>query len=45
VLERAEDPNTGTYLLLRIFPHGYDGKPSELGVDRSDAPKELLGKV
>ena len=45
VIERAEDPNTGTYLLLRIFAHGYEGKSSELGMDRSDAPKELLGKV
>ena len=45
VMERAEDPTTGTYLLLRIYSHGYEGKPSELGTERSDAPKELLGKV
>jgi hypothetical protein len=45
VLERAEDPNTGTYLLLRIYPHGYRGKPGELGSERKDAPRELLGKV
>jgi len=45
VVERADDPTTGTYLLLRIFPHGYRGKPGELGTQRTDAPKELVGKV
>ncbi len=45
VMERAEDPNTGTYLLLRLFPHGYHGKPFELGIERPDAPRELVGKV
>lgn len=45
VMERAEDPHTGTYLLLRLFPHGYKGKPFELGTERPDAPKELVGKV
>ena len=45
VVERSDDPTTGTYLLLRIFPHGYQGKPGELGTQRGDAPKELVGKV
>src|SRR6266480_4439106 len=45
VVERSDDPTTGTYLLLRIFPHGYAGKPGELGLDRHDTPKELVGKV
>ncbi len=45
VLERAEDPHTGTYLLLRIFPHGYRGKKSELGIERHDTPKEFADRV
>jgi len=45
VVERSDDPTTGTYLLLRIFPHGYGGKPGELGTERADAPRELVGKV
>jgi hypothetical protein len=45
VIERAEDPLTGTYLLLRIFPHGHHGKPGELGAKRGDAPKGLAGKL
>jgi hypothetical protein len=45
VLERTEDPITGTYLLLRIFPHGYKGKPFELGTKRRDVPREVAGKV
>ena len=45
VLERAEDPNTGTYLLLRIYPHGYRGKPGELGTERKSAPHEFVGRV
>jgi len=45
VVERSDDPTTGTYLLLRIFPHGYAGKPGDLGLDRHDTPKELVGKV
>lgn len=45
VVERAEDPKTGTYMLLRLFPHGYRGKPFELGTQRPDAPRELVGKV
>lgn len=45
VIERDEDPNTGTYLLLRLFPHGYRGKPFEIGTERPDAPRELVGRV
>jgi hypothetical protein len=45
VMERDEDPNTGTYLLLRIYPHGYRGKRGELGTQRRSAPKEFAGKV
>lgn len=45
VMERVEDPRTGTYLLLRLFPHGYRGKPFEIGTERPDAPRELVGKI
>jgi len=45
VVERVDDVPTGTYLLLRILPHGYKGKPGEIGAKRSDAPKELVGKI
>jgi hypothetical protein len=45
VIERTDDPVTGTYLLLRIFPHGHHGKAGELGSERPDVPKELVGKV
>jgi hypothetical protein len=45
VVERSDDPTTGTYFLLRIFPHGYGGKPGELGLERHDTPRELVGKV
>lgn len=45
VVERSDDPTTGTYLLLRIFPHGYHGKPNEIGTKRGDAPRQLAGKV
>ena len=45
VVERAEDPATGTYLLLRLFPHGYKGKAFETGTDRKDVPKVVAGKV
>lgn len=45
VMERAEDPNTGTYLLLRLYPHGYRGKANELGTARPSVPKEFAGKV
>lgn len=45
VIERAEDPRTGTYLLLRLFAHGYHGKPGELGTARDDIPREIAGRV
>ena len=45
VIERVEDPATGTYFLLRIFPHGHHGKVGELGAKRTDAPPELAGKL
>ncbi|HUG56234.1 MAG TPA: hypothetical protein VMJ92_04075 [Candidatus Limnocylindrales bacterium] len=45
VIERSEDPRTGAYLLLRIFAHGYHGKEGELGIERTDVPRELAGKV
>ena len=45
VVERGEDPTTGTYLLLRLFPHGYHGKHAEIGTKRGDAPKELAGRI
>lgn len=45
IVERAEDPNTGTYLLLRIYSHGYHGKKGETGVERRDVPKEFAGKL
>lgn len=45
VLEHADDPVTGTYFLLRIYPHGFHGKPGELGSERRDVPREFVGKV
>ncbi|OLC57435.1 MAG: hypothetical protein AUH85_03415 [Chloroflexi bacterium 13_1_40CM_4_68_4] len=45
VLERDDDPEMGTYLLLRVYAHGYDGKPGEIGTARPDVPKELQGVV
>lgn len=45
VIERTDDPTTGSYLLLRIYPHGHHGKPGELGAKRTDAPRELIGRV
>ncbi len=45
IVERSDDPTTGTYLLLRILPHGYRGKAAEIGTKRSDAPRELVGKI
>lgn len=45
VIERTDDAVTGTYLLLRIFPHGHHGKEGELGTERKDAPQELVGRV
>jgi hypothetical protein len=44
-VERTDDPLTGTYLLLRIFAHGYRGKKSEIGLERHDVPELLVGKV
>lgn len=45
VIERAEDPRTGAYLLLRLFAHGYEGKEGELGTERTDVPRKLAGKL
>ncbi len=45
VIERIDDPTTGTYLLLRLFPHGYHGKEGELGTERTDVPQEFAHKV
>jgi hypothetical protein len=45
VIERTDDPVTGTYLLLRLFPHGHHGKPGELGTERTDVPAEFAHKV
>jgi hypothetical protein len=45
VVEGANDELTGTFLLLRIFPHGYHGKTSEIGTERHDVPAALAGKV
>ena len=45
VLERDDDPEVGTYLLLRVYAHGYEGKPGEIGTARPDVPKELHGAV
>ncbi len=43
VIERTDDPTTGTYLLLKLFPHGYHGKTEEIGSKRSDVdPKRLV---
>ena len=45
VVDRGDDPTTGTYLLLRILPHGYRGKAAEIGTKRSDAPKAVVGRI
>ncbi|HEU5288672.1 MAG TPA: hypothetical protein VFV20_09725, partial [Candidatus Limnocylindria bacterium] len=45
IVARSDDPTTGTYLLLRILPHGYTGKAAEIGTQRRDAPRELVGKI
>lgn len=45
VIERTDDLVTGTYLLLRLYPHGHHGKEGELGTERKDAPRDLVGKV
>lgn len=36
VIERTDDPTTGTYFLLKLFPHGYHGKHEEIGSARTD---------
>ena len=43
--ERDDHPEKGTYLLLRVYAHGYEGKPGEIGTARPDVPKELHGAV
>ena len=45
VVERSDDPTTGTYLLLRIFPHGFHGKTAEIGTKRGDVPRAVFGQV
>jgi hypothetical protein len=45
VVERVDDELTGTFFLLRIFPHGFRGKKPELGLQRHDVPEVLAGKV
>jgi hypothetical protein len=45
VIERESDPATGTYFLLRLFPHGHHGKEGELGTERRDVPKQFTGRV
>ncbi|HKW77736.1 MAG TPA: hypothetical protein VJQ09_01480 [Candidatus Limnocylindria bacterium] len=45
VVERTDDELTGTFLLLRIFPHGYKGKKPEIGTKRKDAPAALVGRI
>ena len=42
VLERSDDPTTGTYLLLKLFPHGYQGKDEEIGTKRTDVDAKRL---
>ena len=42
VVERGEDPTTGTYLLLKLFPHGYHGKDEEIGMKRTDVDPRRL---
>lgn len=45
VLERDDDPEKGTYLLLRVYAHGYEGKAGDIGTKRPDVPKALQGVV
>lgn len=42
VVEQADDPATGTYLLLKLFPHGYHGKDEEIGRKRTDVDSNRL---
>ncbi len=45
VLERDDHAELGTYLLLRLYAHGYSGKPGEIGTQRGDVPKAFQGVV
>ena len=45
VVERVDDELTGAFLLLRIFPQGYQGRAHEIGMERHDVPKAVAGKV
>lgn len=45
VLERDDHPEKGTYLLLRVYAHGFEGKRGEIGVERPDAPAALKGAI
>jgi hypothetical protein len=42
VLERVDDPTTGAYFLLKLFPHGYHGKHEEIGIKRTDVDARRL---
>jgi hypothetical protein len=42
VLERVDDPTTGAYFLLKLFPHGYHGKREEIGAKRTDVDAKRL---
>ncbi|MEP7003647.1 MAG: hypothetical protein ABI888_03830 [Chloroflexota bacterium] len=42
VVERTDDPKTGTYFLLKLFPHGYHGKHEEIGAKRTDVDARRL---
>ncbi len=42
VVERSDDPTTGTYFLLKLFPHGYHGKHEEIGASRTDIDARRL---
>ena len=42
VIEKNDDPTTGTYLLLKLFPHGYHGKDEEIGTKRTDVDATRL---
>lgn len=42
VVERSDDPATGAYLLLKLFPHGYHGKDEEIGSKRTDVDARRL---
>ena len=42
VVERSDDPTTGSYFLLKLFPHGYQGKHEEIGAKRTDVDPRRL---